>query len=192
MRHHLSSISPARGNENHAVNERSSVPPGNTSQAVTLQNAAASTGMSPMRTQCSPRPLPSRKNSSVYVDRAHKDGCRWGSEQRVQLCHRSSCSLINQVKPISGLWHTREVHQVWKRPCKIDFIWYLGARSCLGCLSIKATACSPLFDRTNCCGSSSMYSWFLRMSLISISLLRSSWLANCLCRIICINRVILC
>lgn len=29
-----------------------------------------------MRTQCSPRPLPSRGNSSVYVDRAHKDGAK--------------------------------------------------------------------------------------------------------------------
>ncbi|EED22717.1 hypothetical protein TSTA_062050 [Talaromyces stipitatus ATCC 10500] len=70
------STSPARGNENHAVNERSSVSPANTSQAVALQNAAASTrNVTHEDSMLAASPLES-KNSSVYVDRADKDGAK--------------------------------------------------------------------------------------------------------------------
>jgi hypothetical protein len=70
------STSSARGNENHAVNERSSVSPANTSQAVTLQNAAASTrNVTHEDSMLAASPLES-KNSSGYVDRADKDGAK--------------------------------------------------------------------------------------------------------------------
>lgn len=69
---HVSS-SLARGNENQALNERSSVSPANTSQAVAFQNAPASTRNVTHEDSMLAASPPQPKNPSVYVDRADKD-----------------------------------------------------------------------------------------------------------------------
>jgi hypothetical protein len=106
------STSPARGNDNHAVNERSSVSPATTSQAVALQNAAASTRNVTHQDSMLAASPPESKNSSVYVDRADKDGAKRKRDVDEIAIRRQEKELLTR----QAFWMTRTVLTSLFRP----------------------------------------------------------------------------